>query len=49
MKLARKKGLKVIGGIGMLLYQGVASFELWTRRKAPVEVMHKALKRALKG
>ena len=48
MKLAQKKGLKAIGGIGMLLYQGAASFELWTGRKAPLEVMHTALKRALK-
>ena len=31
------------GGLGMLLYQGARSFELWTGRKAPVETMRKAL------
>jgi shikimate dehydrogenase len=32
----------------MLLYQGAIAFELWTGKKAPVEVMRKALKEALK-
>jgi shikimate dehydrogenase len=27
----------------MLLYQGAASFEIWTGRKAPVDVMRAAL------
>ena len=27
----------------MLLYQGVKSFEIWTGKKAPVEVMKRAL------
>ena len=30
----------------MLLYQGAASFEIWTGRPAPVEVMRTALERA---
>jgi shikimate dehydrogenase len=30
----------------MLLHQGAASFEIWTGRKAPVEVMRAALDRA---
>ena len=30
-------------GIGMLLYQGVESFEIWTGKKAPVELMKKCL------
>jgi len=32
-------------GRAMLLYQGAASFEIWTGRKAPVEVMRAALDR----
>jgi len=40
---ARKKGIKAIGGIGMLLYQGVLGFELWTKKKAPVSLMRKIL------
>lgn len=34
---------KTINGIGMLLYQGASSFEIWTGKKAPVEVMRKAI------
>jgi shikimate dehydrogenase len=33
-------------GRAMLLYQGAASFEIWTGRKAPVDVMRAALERA---
>jgi shikimate dehydrogenase len=33
-------------GRAMLLHQGAASFEIWTGRKAPVEVMRAALDRA---
>jgi shikimate dehydrogenase len=31
------------GGLGMLLNQGAAAFELWTGKKAPLEIMRKAL------
>lgn len=37
LKLAKNKGLKTIDGLGMLLYQGAAAFELWTGEKMPVE------------
>jgi len=33
-------------GRSMLLYQGAASFEIWTGRPAPVDVMRAALERA---
>tara|TARA_A100001037_G_C15147253_1_gene636943 strand:+ start:1193 stop:2041 length:849 start_codon:yes stop_codon:yes gene_type:complete len=33
-----------IGGIDMLVYQGVKSFELWFESKAPVEIMLRAAK-----
>jgi shikimate dehydrogenase len=39
---ARAAGAKVINGVEMLLYQGTASFEIWTGCKAPVDVMRKA-------
>lgn len=48
LKEARRRGLKAANGLGMLLYQGVLSFELFTGKKAPVEVMRGALKRAIK-
>jgi shikimate dehydrogenase len=45
-KLAREAkaaGAKVISGVEMLVYQGAASFELWTGRLAPVKVMRQAV------
>ncbi len=43
LKEARKKGLKALGGLGMLVHQGALAFKIWTGRKAPVEVMRKAI------
>jgi len=40
---ARAAGAKVINGVEMLLYQGAASFEIWTGCKAPVDVMREAV------
>jgi shikimate dehydrogenase len=40
---AEKKGCRVLNGLGMSLYQGVAQVELWTGKKAPVEAMRKEL------
>ncbi len=47
LKKAKKIGLKIHPGWGMLLHQGMLSFELWTGKKAPYEVMKKALLEAL--
>lgn len=44
LKSARQRGCKTINGLGMLLYQGVLAFEIWTGQKAPIEVMREALK-----
>jgi shikimate 5-dehydrogenase len=33
-------------GRAMLLHQGAASFEIWTGRKTPIDVMRAALERA---
>jgi shikimate dehydrogenase len=49
VKRAFSKGIKAVNGIGMLLYQGALAFEIWTRKKAPVETMRKALLGALYG
>ena len=46
LKYCRKKGIKHANGSDMLLYQGAASFEFWTGRKAPVEAMRKGLENA---
>ena len=39
---AKRIGANTINGIEMLIYQGAASFELWTGKKAPVDIMKKA-------
>jgi shikimate dehydrogenase len=41
-KVAKAAGAKVVSGVEMLIYQGAASFELWTGHAAPIEVMRKA-------
>jgi len=41
-KDAKAAGAKVISGVEMLIYQGAASFEIWTNRSAPIEVMRRA-------
>ena len=46
---AARRKLRATTGLGMLLYQGAIAFELWTGKKAPVSVMRKALKEALKS
>lgn len=37
MRLAKERGAETFNGLYMLLYQGAASFELWTGEKMPVE------------
>jgi shikimate dehydrogenase len=40
---ARSAGVRVFGGLEVLVAQGAASFELWTGVPAPVEVMRRAV------
>lgn len=47
MKRCRAAGARVFNGAGMLLHQGAIAFELWTGRKAPLEVMRRALKEGI--
>lgn len=44
LKEARKAGAKTVGGLGMLVNQGALSFEIWTGKLAPVNVMEAAIK-----
>ena len=46
---ARAAGARARDGAGVLLRQAVASFELWTGRGAPVDVMRAALELELRG
>ncbi len=47
MRDAEKAGLRAVGGIGMLVYQGAAAYEAWTERQAPVDVMKMVCQQAL--
>lgn len=49
VKAVRESGRRAIGGLPMLVYQGAASFELWTEREAPVDVMMEAAELAMSG
>jgi shikimate dehydrogenase len=40
---AAEAGARAANGLTMLLYQGAASFEIWFRRDAPLDVMRQAL------
>lgn len=40
---ASERGCKTMDGLGMLLWQGVLAFELWTSQAPPVDVMRDAL------
>jgi shikimate dehydrogenase len=46
IKSARARGLKVLTGLPMLVYQGAIGFEMWTGKKAPEREMREALERA---
>ncbi len=48
LKLAQGKGCQFSNGLGMLLYQGVESFNFWMRpQKAPLEIMRQALNKGV--
>ena len=43
LKMAKEAGCKTMNGMGMLLFQGAAAFELWTGKEMPVEHMKEVL------
>lgn len=47
LRLARERGARVLGGIGMLVYQGAAAFEFWTEQEPPEDIMYSAALKAL--
>jgi shikimate dehydrogenase len=42
LKQARSAGAKPLSGLGMLVHQGAESFQLWTGREPPLDVMRRA-------
>ena len=43
LKMANEVGCRTCNGLDMMLYQGAASFRIWTGREMPVELVRKAL------
>jgi shikimate dehydrogenase len=48
LEQAGTKGCMAVDGLGMLLWQGVLAFELWTKVFPPVDTMRKALLAGIK-
>lgn len=49
LKAAKKRGLKVLNGEGLLLYQGLRAFKIWTNKRPEVKLYKKALRSFLKS
>jgi len=43
LKLARQQGCKTVNGLGMMLWQGAAAFEIWTGKEMPVDYIKEVL------
>jgi 3-dehydroquinate dehydratase/shikimate dehydrogenase len=49
LKLAAKKRIATVSGVDMFLAQGIAQWELWTKRRAPEKAMRRAVLSALRA
>jgi len=49
LKAAEAAGCRTANGLGMLLHQGARALEIWSGKKAPVEVMRRALEKNIYG
>jgi shikimate dehydrogenase len=49
LQVAQRAGANILGGLAMLIYQGAFSFELWTERKAPLDIMFNKAREVLMG
>ena len=48
LREAKRAGVKkIVDGVKMLVYQGAASFRIWTKGEPPIKVMEKAVRGAL--
>lgn len=43
LKMAKEVGCKTMNGLGMMLFQGAAAFEMWTGKPMPIEYMKEIL------
>jgi len=46
---ASRAGCETVMGLDMLVWQGALAFEMWTGRKAPVDLMKKEAVKVLKS
>lgn len=49
LQLAAKKGIAIVSGVEMFLAQGIAQWELWMKRRAPVAAMRRVVLAALRN
>lgn len=47
LKKAKARGATTFNGIGMLLYQGAAAFEIWTGKQMPLQEIYSVLKKTI--
>lgn len=47
LQAAKARGCPTLPGLGMLVHQAAAAFEMWTEHRAPVDVMYNVLKESL--
>ena len=47
LQLAKRRGIETVSGVEMFVAQGVAQWEMWTGKRAPVDVMRRAVTTAL--
>ncbi|MET1124299.1 MAG: shikimate dehydrogenase [Archaeoglobaceae archaeon] len=47
IRIARERGCETVSGVEMLVYQGAKALEIWTGKRAPVDVMRRAALEAL--
>lgn len=43
LKMAKEVGCKTMNGLGMMLYQGAAAFQLWTGKDMPIDYIKEVL------
>ncbi len=48
LQLAERRGIETVSGIEMFVAQGVAQWEIWTGRRAPIDQMRRAVLNALR-
>ncbi len=47
LHLAQQRGIQTVSGLEMFLAQGIAQWELWTRKSAPIQAMRRAVLQAI--